>query len=476
VRRKLIPVATVLLLDAGLALAQTPAQITTMPNGAGGNGVLLPPVMAPSNSSLSPWPITSAGTGSGETAAPLQNPPVPAPPSALHVDPTAPSNGTYFPQAHARSAFDSTFVVSAEYLLWTVRGGVPPEVSAVLTNDQTDGNSLVHSLHLNGWESGARVFVRWAPSGDCWFSCEVGGFFLADTRGSFDAAVLSHPAASPTLVPASLILHPVINGVIDVPNSRGIVDTPIPGPDGEVDLDPSDMLVSHLHGTAQRQLWGLEANLRSRALYLGAMRFDCLAGFRNLNLREKLSVQGDFTFSEPLVDQDEGPNNPEDGHTNVMHTFDSVDVRNNFYGGQVGFSFETIVCKGLTVSGFAKIALGGNSEYIQQVGSTLMDATTIETNAGGPFIPRPSTLLPGGLFTPQNVGGTSNHSSHFSVLPELNINVGYQMTNHLQGYVGFNYLYMSNVARIGSLSPDASASNQGHLETYGVDFGLQLRF
>src|SRR5262249_18300628 len=157
--------------------------------------------------------------------------------------------------------------------------------------------------------------------------------------------------------------------------SRGIVDSPIPGPDGQVDLDASDTLTSHLHGTSQRKLWGLEANLRSHGCCFGGLRLDGLVGFRYLTLREKLKVQGDFISAEPPAggDPDETPDNPEDGHTNTMHTFDSISTRNNFYGGQIGASFEAWLCDCLVISGFAKVALGGNWEQVSLSGTTTLD-------------------------------------------------------------------------------------------------------
>ena len=37
----------------------------------------------------------------------------------------------------------------------------------------------------------------------------------------------------------------------------------------------------------------------------------------------------------------------------------------------------------------------------------------------------------------------------FSVVPEIGVNVGYQITDNLTAYVGYNFLYWTNVARPG---------------------------
>jgi hypothetical protein len=378
----------------------------------------------------------------------------------------------------APAAPEDHFRASAEYLLWSLRGGVPADLRGVTAGAGIDSGSLLSTLPLNSWRSGVRGFVSFAPADDCWPVFELGGFALENLHGSFDASVTTHPAANPAGVPAALMLGPVVNGVIVVPDSHGIVDSPIPGPNGSVDLDESDTLTTHLRGTSQRELWGLEANLHSRPCYFGCLRFDGLVGFRYVTLREKLNVQGDYTFREPPAggDADETDTNPEDNHTNVMHTFDSIEIRNNFYGGQIGTSFEARVCDCIVISGFAKFAAGGNSEKVTMRGVTVLDATTIETNAGGPFVPRPTTVLPGGLFTPQVPGGTVTRTTHLSVLPDLNINVGYQITPYLQAYVGYNYMFLSNVARLGTQSLVFGNSTQDHLSLHGVDIGVQFRY
>ncbi|HEX5273151.1 MAG TPA: BBP7 family outer membrane beta-barrel protein, partial [Gemmataceae bacterium] len=364
---------------------------------------------------------------------------------------------------------------SGEYLLWTARGGVPQEVGALLSTGGVP-HQLFGSLPMRSYYSGLRASAGWSAPDRDFPGFDLGGFFLETGRGSLASSVISHPALHTALVPNALILQPVVNGVIVVPGSRGIVDTPIPGPDGQLDLDASDTLTSGLRGTSKRTLWGLEANARSLPIYYGPVRLDGLVGFRHLSLREQLTLQGDYTFAEPPAggDPDETADNPEDGHTNVMHTFDTLNIQNRFYGAQVGTTFEARLGEGLVVSGFAKVAVGGNEEHVTAVGSTVLDATTIETHAGGPFIPRPTQTLPGGLLTPATP--VAIRSSHFTALTELNINLGYQVTSFLETYVGYNYLYMNSVARLGDQFLTAGGKGQGHLDLSGVDFGVRLRY
>ena len=39
-----------------------------------------------------------------------------------------------------------------------------------------------------------------------------------------------------------------------------------------------------------------------------------------------------------------------------------------------------------------------------------------------------------------------------------------------------NYLYLSDVGRLGNQSVAAGTSGQGHLNLHGVDFGVQFRY
>ena len=55
---------------------------------------------------------------------------------------------------------------------------------------------------------------------------------------------------------------------------------------------------------------------------------------------------------------------------------------------------------------------------------------------------------PGGFFA------LSTNSGHFTrdefaVLPEVNVNLGYQLTSRARACVGYSFLYLSNVVRLG---------------------------
>jgi hypothetical protein len=57
------------------------------------------------------------------------------------------------------------------------------------------------------------------------------------------------------------------------------------------------------------------------------------------------------------------------------------------------------------------------------------------------------TLAGGVLALPTNSGHFNR--DRFAVVPEIDINVGYQVSRHLRAFLGYSFLYASNVVRPG---------------------------
>ena len=90
--------------------------------------------------------------------------------------------------------------------------------------------------------------------------------------------------------------------------------------------------------------------------------------------------------------------------------------------------------------------------------------------------------------------------NQFSVVPEVGVNIGYQVTSRLRLFVGYNFLYLGNAlrpgamidtnidaARIPNFPAGGAASRSGfaqptpqfHLSDYfvqGISFGVQFRW
>jgi hypothetical protein len=186
--------------------------------------------------------------------------------------------------------------------------------------------------------------------------------------------------------------------------------------------------------TSSSRFWGAEGNgvyslFRSRGYQLEA-----LAGFRYLDLREDLRVDGSIT---PLDAQTVSFGGAPFVAPASISTSDRFITENRFYGGQVGLRTQFRlgnVLLGLT----GKVALGATSEALSISGSSSLLNAPVGTVRS----------LPGGFFAlPSNIGKTS--LTEFAVVPEVAVRLGYKFGQHLSLFVGYDFLYLSHVARPG---------------------------
>jgi hypothetical protein len=308
----------------------------------------------------------------------------------------------------------SHFYVSAEYLLWwTKKDTAPP-----LVTTSTDGTGVTDrfgflnqsstSVLFGGpYDGGARSGFRgnaglWLDTW-CEEAIEFGGFFLASRNKGFSASTDQFPIlARPFFNVNSNTEFAELVGFPGIATGRVAISTP-------------------------SSLWGLDSNLRCNVCLTCDHRFDLFLGFRYLNLDEGLTiteeVQGQAGAPAPF--------------TNALTIVnDSFNTHNQFYGGQIGFDSEWKYGPwSIDVRG--KLALGATEQQL-----TINGLETI-TAANGST----SSFTGGLLALPSNIG---NHSkAQFSVVPEVGLTVGYQLTNTIRLYAGYNFLYWSNVARPG---------------------------
>jgi hypothetical protein len=213
-------------------------------------------------------------------------------------------------------------------------------------------------------------------------------------------------------------------------------------------------------------------------------RLDLLAGPRWLQLNESITITEDTTLlANPTTPTFfAGSGLPVVAGDHIV-TFDRFTTHNNFYGAQIGARYE--VRRGKVYADLlGKVALGVTHETLDVSGST-----TVTPPGGAPV------TTPGGLFAlPGNIG----HYTHdeFSVVPEVGINVGYQVTNHLRAFVGYTFIYWSDVARPAdqinqnvnsTLVPTSIVAPSGPptqplairdtpFWAHGFNFGLEFRF
>jgi hypothetical protein len=149
---------------------------------------------------------------------------------------------------------------------------------------------------------------------------------------------------------------------------------------------------------------------------------------------------------------------------------DQFRTRNQFNGGQIGTEFQYLWGR-WSVSGAAKVAFGDTHEVI-----TIDGASNVFPVNG------PPVRFSGGNYATLQAG--RYWQDRFAVAPEALLNVGYQFTSWCRGQVGYDFIYLSNVARPGNQIdntyngtthpgvPLTSSSYWGQ----GINLGLQFSF
>jgi hypothetical protein len=157
----------------------------------------------------------------------------------------------------------------------------------------------------------------------------------------------------------------------------------------------------------------------------GGVRVGMFGGYRFMQLGDGVSITEDLTaISTAPVDQ---------GQFLINDNFRS---NNQFNGGELGFVTEARRAR-WTVELLSRLALGNNRQTVQIDGSTVI--TDSLTDDG--------TYEGGLLALPTNIGSYTR--DQFSVIPQINANLGYNLTPRLRAIVGYTFIYWGNVARAG---------------------------
>lgn len=291
---------------------------------------------------------------------------------------------------------------SAEYLMWWQKGqSVPPLVASFPvggTGFLNDPNTRVlYDSVPNLTRSGGRFTLGGWFGPCCNWGVDGSFFFLArQNSNSLFAA-----NANTLLVRPFLNTNPAVQAV-----------------DGE--------LANTVGINYFSQLWGADVNLR-RKLWCGPNYWlDGLIGYRHLNLSEGINISE--TRNTAFVG----------GTTIPALELESFRTRNQFNGVQIGLDGEWRFWNRFTLGATAKIAFGTTYEIINIEGSTTF------------FAPAPIGTVtgPGALLASStNMGRYTAHK--FAVAPEVGIKLGYDVTDNLRLFVGYDFLYLSNVVRPG---------------------------
>jgi hypothetical protein len=195
-----------------------------------------------------------------------------------------------------------------------------------------------------------------------------------------------------------------------------------PGQDAQIVAFPG-RVAGRVAVDSSSKMFGADANLRTRLACDSWYRVDLLGGFRYVGLDESLRITEDLQ-----VLQSPGGS---------IQLFDQFKTENRFYGGQIGVDSEFRYGRWV-LDARTKLAMGWTHEMVDISGATLNNNPTFGTS-----------LQPGGLLTaPTNIGRFNRN--RFAVIPEIGLNVGYQVTDCMKLYMGYDFMYISSVVRPGN--------------------------
>lgn len=301
---------------------------------------------------------------------------------------------------------------SGEYLLWWIQGQSVPVLAT--TSAPSDfgvlGAPTTQILFGGNQINGSSPFSGGRFTVGYWFGCdqskalEFTGFFLGPRSAGFST---------------NSSMNPVIGRpFIEVNNGQETAQlTALPNVSAGI-----------LNIAAPTSLWGLAGNLRCLLCCGCNYRITALAGFRNINLDESLTVTENVlglpTAPQPFTNQ-------------MITVTDHFGTQNHFYGGNLGADARWYWGR-FSIDVRGQVALGDTYQILNISGSQrFVSPTGVVQNFTG-----------GLLALPSNIGHFSHNA--FSVVPEVGVNLGYQILPNLRGYVGYNFLYWSNVIRPGS--------------------------
>ena len=329
----------------------------------------------------------------------------------------APEAVLSFEESPLASAPSGRVFLSWEYLLWWTREqNLPPLVTrgpagslATLAEPGTTtllgGNSL-----LDDPRSGIRI------TGGMWLNpaqtlgvefrgfmleeSSEGGSLVSDGAGTYALPFASTAGAESSLVFASAPPGATVNGSAFVSSTS--------------------------------RFGGAEINPVWNAVNRGNFWLDLWLGFRFLSLSEDLELAA---TSQTVGAATLGFNGVQ--LANASRTvYDYFGTGNDFYAGQFGGRAQWQLGRVfLDVQG--KLALGSMHQVVEVRGFTR--ATSAAQT------PSSQTIMRGLFASGTNSGSRSRDV--FALAPELNLSVGYQFTQRIRGFAGYNFLYVSDVVR-----------------------------
>jgi hypothetical protein len=339
--------------------------------------------------------------------------------------------GSFFTTAEANSA--SRVYAGAEYLLWwTKPSPLPPSLlttGPVTANPGSLGSGgipLTRSSLDEGGLSGVRVTLGVWLDREQGMGIETSGFVLPSHSRTISYG--SDAGGNPVL--AFRYLDPPMGG----PPAEDAFQAAVPGiiSAGPPQIGP---YAGSVGLTTRTLLWGMETNFVGTAWQSEEVRWQVLGGVRYLDLSESL----DLAFTRQAIPGSgamvvfQGNPYPD---PSAVSSLDSFQTRNQFYGAQIGVRGEMPLGR-FFLAGTGKMAIGELHESVNILGTS----TLVQPGLA-------SVTVPGGQFAAASNSGRATRDE-FAVLPELQLEIGCQVSSHLLAFFGYDLLYMNRVARPG---------------------------
>ncbi len=325
--------------------------------------------------------------------------------------------------------------ISAELLLWWNRS---MSIPALITTSSPPFNGIVgrgDTQVLLGGSFGDTFHAGGRVGGGHWFGVnECRGFdwrlfWLSPSQGTYTAVSM----------PNTVLARPFfnVNPTISVPNVGF-------GPTAEVVAGPG-VAVGHITVSTMHTAWGAEVNYRRYLCGDACARLDGLAGFRFLDVREELRITetfsripgSDFSIGIPAL---------------AGTITDNFRATNQFYGGQIGVA-GTLQRGRWSLDGRMTVAFG-----------TVFQTAEIQGGQNLIFPDGSTQAVAGGLLAVPGANIGRWTQSRFAVLPELTVNLGYDVTSRLKVFLGYNLIGLSSVVRAGDLvNPNIDAARVPNL-------------
>ena len=175
------------------------------------------------------------------------------------------------------------------------------------------------------------------------------------------------------------------------------------------------------------ELNSVEVLFRRAMIQQCGRQMDFVVGYRYGSFNENLSIIGSTTYISPVGNVPVGT---------VSVASDLFDARNEFNGAELGFVSNVHYCR-WSLELLTKLALGDTHSQVRISGSTVVTEPGVA----------PVTSDGGLLARPTNSGYFEQ--DRFSVIPELGLTLGYDITERLKATVGYSFIFWSGVMRPG---------------------------